>query len=665
MTEDYKKNLLDYATGNIQEGTPTTDEIIKEMIEVDRTEWKSGTILPNGWADFHYEGVIQEKNSDILILYGGYRASSSTGINNEVYGIITLLDQNFHPIKSIYEYDNGTKLRYIQIMKQNDDNTFYMVDDTNFAFKYDDTILNSTKRLVLLNNFTSKIEGDYSLLLRSSYVFPNDYNLFKCENIEKNPNQAFYVMVGKIYDDAGNTYNSVAQISLNIPYRESVEWNKINIISRINTVTERTTGQYIASLINFQNEDYQVKVFCRYHHFTYSGGQLVTEEHYVRYYVKNYNSSSYLFSNIITGEDAKSSLQNDLEYQAIFINDNICYFVLDNINNTLLSERDLYIRLWEYNISDSTINKIYEKSYGYGFPDKQEQIFLYNNSGKLYIEHIIKKTSTTADYYIQRYNDIWEPILISEDKPYQWNQRGFYVSNSYNLLKLFLFPVNPRSATWYFPVIKEIYNQNQYNGEPYINKDALCPLYSNLYSNGSLVFSRNLYNISKQNNMTMSSVEIPNTYLNDTTITENDLISKTNLELVSDPTQWTKNIYEVVDINFLNTISVIDEDTNTTYLDSAIKLNNATVDGGDINYQNTPCNKFRINYTDSTTEIHELQWNTIDDTHKDLIISFYVDKAINSIDLISNDETTIYLNIPVEVEIGNYYSIKQKIRIGE
>jgi hypothetical protein len=162
----------------------------------------------------------------------------------------------------------------------------------------------------------------------------------------------------------------------------------------------------------------------------------------------------------------------------------------------------------------------------------------------------------------------------------------------------------------------------------------------------------------------MSSVEIPNTYLNDLTITQNDLISNTNLQMISDLSSWNKNIYEVVDLNFLNSISVIDEDTDTTYLDSAIKVNNATTDGGDVNYQNTPCNKYQINYADNTTSIKPLYWSAIDDTHKQTMISFYVDKAITSIDFISNDETTIYLNIPVEVEVGNYYSLSEKIRIG-
>ena len=45
--------------------------------------------------------------------------------------------------------------------------------------------------------------------------------------------------------------------------------------------------------------------------------------------------------------------------------------------------------------------------------------------------------------------------------------------------------------------------------------------------------------------------------------------------------------------------------------------------------------------------------------------SLQVNKAINSIDLISNDETTIYLTINGTFTIGNYYTINQKVRIGD
>jgi hypothetical protein len=276
----------------------------------------------------------------------------------------------------------------------------------------------------------------------------------------------------------------------------------------------------------------------------------------------------------------------------------------------------------------------------------------------------------TTDTNLER----WQLISTNKNvyKTNIFNQRTVLRRN-YNIVNLFTFSGyfktglgSPTGTINGFEInIQDLAPINGYVGEPYVNVDSLSPLYSNLYSNGSLVFSRNLYNISKQNNMSMSSVEIPNSYLNDTTITQNDLIGETNLELVNDTTNWTKNIYEVVDVNFLNTIRVIDEDTGTEYLESAIKLNNSTTDGGSTNYQNTPCNKFRINYNDSTTSTDNFVWTSIDDTHKQTTISIYVDKAMNSIDLISNDGTTIYLHIPLEVEVGKYYSINQKVRIGE
>ena len=45
MTEDYKKNLLDYATGNLEETSPTNEEIILEQIESNRSQWKKSFLL--------------------------------------------------------------------------------------------------------------------------------------------------------------------------------------------------------------------------------------------------------------------------------------------------------------------------------------------------------------------------------------------------------------------------------------------------------------------------------------------------------------------------------------------------------------------------------------------------------------------------------------------
>lgn len=642
MTEDYKKNLLDYATGNIQEGTPTTDEIIKEMIEVNRSDWAG--FYPTSYSGFRFEGLISadENTSGLFILYGGYYLNND---KTNSKGIIILLDTNFKPIKAFYKFDSGTDLRYIQCMKQDENGSFYMIDDTYWSDNYETQgFKNGTRRFVLLNNFSVQTDGEYKLILRTSYIFGTNYNNFLCRNMFKNPNSSHYVFIGKYFE----TYRNTKTISLKINVGSANEWEYINT----------TNYEYAGSYVEFDNED-------KYYVRSIFNEMSVLRDYFITG-TKDFNSNTYSMENTGNFNYYFDIDTQDYNNQVVFINKNEVYFVGNNqIRQIGSSAYDKYIGLYKYDYSTSTLTTIYEEFIENAKSISKRAMYINQNLNEIYIQYNNNFNSNKADYYYQKLiNNEWNPISLGTHPFYRY-YRSIYIANKFNLVSIYLFANSVSSSSWYFQIIKEVYNPTQYNGEPYESKDSLCPLYSNLYSNGSLIFSRNLYNISKQNNMTMSSVEIPNSYLNDTTITQNDLVSKTNLELVNDSTQWTKNIYEVVDINFLNTISVIDEDTNTTYLDSAIKLNNATVDGGDTNYQNTPCNKFRINYTDSTTEIHELQWNTIDDTHKDLVISFYVEKSINSIDLISNDETTIYLNIPVEVEIGNYYSIKQKIRIGE
>lgn len=672
MTEDYKKNLLNYMTNKIVEGTPTTDEIIKQQTEENRSKWTP--YIPNGWANFHFENIIKDKNSNKYILYGGYRSSESTSVDDNVYGIIILLDENLNPYKSFYEFDNGTKLRSILLMNQAEDGTFYMIDDTSYT-NFNSRSVNNNPRFVILNNFILEDK----IKLRVSYNLPYRTNadisyFFGFKSIEKNPNQAQYVIITEYqkFNAHGSSggglltwYAGVCCIELNIPYGASPEWKWIEIAKGKSTQEESySSGYYRASFIKFSENKYLVKAVCLEDNNNYSA---------YSYYFKDYTSSSFtktIIQTLTTSEYLLVQGYYRLEQQDIFINETDCYFVDGNLEHDTI--RAGTIKLYHYNTSNNTLTTIYENNYpapetaGY---NRKEAIFLAQNQGKLYIQYLLCTGETWEDYqynyYFQRYEGTWNPILIGENQLCQTPFRAFYINNNYNLLKVFIYPNNPRRATWYFKILKEVYNPVQYNGEPYVSKDSLSPLYVNLYSNGSLIFSRNLYNISKQNNMTMSSVEIPNTYLNDINITENDLISETNLEMNKDPKQWTKNIYEVVDLNFLNTITIIDEDTNTPYINGAIKLNQATTDGGATNYTNAPCTKYRINYADNTTDIQEMNWLDIDSYNKQVQISIYVDKAMLSIDLLSHDENTIYLTIPLEVEIGKYYTIKQKVRIGD
>lgn len=666
MTEDYKEQLLNYVTGDLENTTPSQphDEFFKQIVEANWSDWRY--YIPATWQNMHCEGIIKSNTGDVCIMYGGYYTDSIT--NGK--GFIIIVDNEFNPIKYIEEFSSGTPLRYIQCLKQAEDNSFYMVDDNYFSYN-DDTglgyLTNGQRRFVMLNNFTIKNNGEYEVVLRTSYNFDKSYsgtdidsqqNNIYVKNMAKDPNSSNYVFIGKRYNTTASKtgFNLIHIVQLTINVEEANTWKHWTFTN------ERC--YYGGSYIDFNGSgNPYFRVIG-----AYDGGNGIYQ------LTKNYNTdtltSSVIYTNATYPDDDIPTKY--FENQCVFLNKNKVYFVVSNQWTTWSgTAEDKHIALCEYDFSNSQLTQIYERYLGQNtLPDYylwKDAIFLSENQGYLYIQYckdyLWENSEYTANYYVQRYDGVWNPILIKENGKCSLRQRGFYVLNNYNLVKIFCCPINFRSPTWYFPIIKEIYNPSQYNGESYIDTNVLNPLYANLYSNGSLIFSRNLYNISKQNNMTMSSVEIPNNYLNDTTITQNDLISETNFQMNSDNTQWTKNVYEVVDLNFLNTITVTDVEENESYLQGAIRINNAITDVND--YSDMTCTKARINYTDSTTKVISVVWTPIDELHKETEITLYVSSPIMSIDFISEDEETIYLTKMLEVEQDKYYTIKQKIRIGD
>ena len=616
MTEDYKEQLLNYITGNLGTTSPTYDEIFKEIIEANRSDWTS--YMPSSWDNMKVEGLIKSNTSDTIVLYGGYRKDTTTK------GFIILLDTDFKPFKYFDSYSSGTPLRYIQAMNQDEDGTFYLVDDTYYSAGEENDVTTSQKRFVMVNNFTIPTNNIYKINLRISYIFGNDYKNFYCRNIQKNPNSANYAMVGSTFITSTNRYLGIKEIELIINVGMPNEWSYIQ--------TPQTNDYYQTygdSIISFNNDNKaSVKIITSY-----------LGNNGVHSLIKNFNDTGFTYNTLYISSYRSDSIDSrHFNNQCIFINPNEMYFVLTNQQNSWDgSAEDKHIALFYYNFTTSELETIFDKYLGNAIYMVKELICLGINQAKLYISYYVDEDemNNTANYYVQRYEGIWNPKLVAQDKLFAMQQRGFYVDNDYNLLKIFCYPTNFRSQTWYFPIVKEVYNPTNYNGEEYINTNFLNPKYANIYSNGSIVFSRNLYNISKQNNMMMASVEIPNNYLNNITITQNDLISETNLQMNSNNIAWNKNEYEVVDVNFLNTISVIDEDLNKEYLLCATRINNSITDIND--YSNTSCNKVRINYIDTTTKIFPISWSTIDETHKETEFSIYVDKAIKSIDFISND----------------------------
>ena len=381
----------------------------------------------------------------------------------------------------------------------------------------------------MLNDISIPIDNTYNVKLRRSYILGNDYNNYLCREIYKNPNSSHYFMAGTKFDTLNKYYNP--------SYTKIIDL-KINVGSANEWATDETEEKYKygGSYCYFDyNDNAQWKVIISpnpYNNLT------------IRYWYGTNgtatNSGAIATFSYKTYVDA-----TNYNNQCVFVNENLVYFVLTNQRwGTTGTLEAKYIGLYSFDFTTNALQELYFKSLGnYDFC-YLEQISLNVVLGKLYIEYItnISEDGRTGDYYIQRYDGEWSPILIKETGNYYYGGSCFYVFQDFNLLKMHCYQANPSGLSWNMLDITEIYSASNYNGEPYENYNSLIGDYGNIYSNNKLVFSRDLYNLSVTNNYSVSTLEIPNTYLNGITLSPKDLIGKTNTKLVSDTMGINKNI---------------------------------------------------------------------------------------------------------------------------
>lgn len=623
MTDDYKEQLLNYVTGNlsIEEGNdiPIFEEI--KSYENNFHNFMLQSDLAN--YDYFFSGFLRIPNISNFILYGTYYDDLRRAVAKSFFVIV---DVNFNPIKLIYKYNTGTLFRFFQKLDVDENGNIYGID---YTYNYNDNgnIIDEEKRLILLNNVLTSnlIYGDYTVILRKSYIM--SYTNFTPRQIYKDNDSATYVMVGFL---SSNQTIKPTVVSCKINVGEANEWN----IYTYNRECETTMDSYIL----WSDDSYDLKIVSMYYANTQAkylellfDGTNFTEN--LVYNLPSYDGTPYTFISSIAFKN-----MNEVYYQ--------------------LNAKKIILKT---NYSTNSYNVIYEEQAPVG-------IYTYSNvilktvNNNVFINFLIHEMD-------EEYNtEIFLQFgIIVDDETYLTEKLNidhttdvnlFMVNNNYNFYEL-LYQVGN-----YLYNVSLDYNSLNYNGTSYINYNSLKSSKGKLYSDDRLIFSRNLYNKTSLNNSTISTIQIPNGLLNDTPISENELLSETNLTLIQNNQVFTKNIYETVFLNYINQISVIDEDTNTPYVSSAIKVNNSINIGTQTSYENSACTKYRINYTDTTTQINNLEWLPINKYNKITQITFYADKNITSIDLISEDETTVYLNIPVEVEIGNTYTIKQKVRTG-
>ena len=641
MTNSNKSNILEYISGNFTPTSPSDAELYLESMDVDRSDWLN--YIPDNWNNFRFEGMVSgnELTNNLSVLYGGYLDE-----NNNCYGIIILVDANFKPVKTFYEYDSGTKLRYIQYMKQAEDGTFYFIDDEAFSYTQKQQVVSSQKRFVMINNLTIKTDT-YHLRLRTTYIFPDAYKNFYCKNMYKDANSSHYVFFGSGADSTSPsyTYRILGIIGLKINVGMPNEWT---------VYVGQGSMLFGSAIAQFDGEN--VKFRCLGSSTSNSSRNITCFE---KTYTGNVSTSS-----IATFSYHPYIDDDTYKKQSSFVDYDNVYFVQNNQRwGSSGNNRPKYIGLYKYSFATDIIDTIYEKYLGdYDFCNL-ESIYIDRNEGQLYIQYNtnVDDANSTADYYYQRLENEWKPILLGTTKPFMYHQRTIFVKNDFNLLQIYLYATNPRQQTWYQHVIKEDYNPQNYNSIPYIDYDSMIPRKAVLYGLNGVLFARNLYNKTIFGNMTTSTIQIPYNYLNDVQIKNKLLESNTNQTIDLDTSIFTKNIYENVLLNFIDTILVKDDDEELSYPSTANYITQNINTGTKVNYDSTKITKVRLNYQDGS-QIIPISWSG--STVKQTQFTIYISSTLRTIDFMNEDENFVYITKTYNnLVVGKYYTISQKLKI--
>ena len=670
MTDDYKGKLLRYFTNNLKQETGIDESeferqnpILKEDI-ISMLDEK----FPYGYLQ---TGTLACKNSTgeyngYTLVYGYYLYQSTATTYSNRRGYILLLNENMDLLQIITEFSSGTPFNYITSMNVDEEGNFY---GTDFILNPPGSSQLGSTRFIMLNNISLKLpsEDTYKAVLRQSYYLQGNLGyqyLPLLWYIGKSPTSANYIFYRGI-DDA---------LTLKINVGSENEWKYYDY------TTPRQWSSMISPHVLYNSWDNEDNLtMCTYTYGTYND---------VEYIFKIYSTGekittstvatiSSLFSDCNNFKIIKTGstvVSGDLTTQSeVMVANNQGYIMLGGV---FTDENNQYRAIYRmFKINNTTVTKVYEHIEEEPVQDENPILYSYsyNLNGAIFTNFYIR-TNTLSDNGI--FNCYCALILDDPSKdttiplitiPSSAVNKAhiFSIKNTFNLYTTFFLGQDAETSDVYLTKANVVYNQLNYNGKPYENTNSLIPNQGFLYDNEGIIFARNLYDKVVSGNLTTSTIQIPNTILNDISITNQQLISETNNIMVENTNILSKNIYEEILLNFNNTMTISNQNdlSNITYnYNGAVKLNTSASDTED--YNNTAMGKYRINYEDETNQINDLHWYKVGNFYRCKLSVYNPTNNITSIDLISDDETMIYQTIDCSnLEEEKIYTIYQDVYI--
>lgn len=639
MTEDFKSKIIAYLCGKYEVQTGENKPTIEEIKETTNnfTDNLKAELKNQGHEVYrlYIYGSVQSRNAsdeglDKTLIYGVV-----DDINRDLTGYIAIVDVNFNLIQVITKYSSGVNIDRLQNLEVDEKGNLMAIERHGAGV--------GTLRFLLLNNPTVKLPSDteYKLIIKKSYEFPSNLNNYNYNFIRRRISGGNYLFGGT---NTTSTGRLPIAVELTINVGTDNDWKLFESDSSFDSSVSYSVIDIWQNWDSQNNFDFQMIGFAG----TEKGKLCVFSKEDTTISLNTINMFLPVSNETIKKSSAKIQQKNDF-YSIIYsiYNNNRnsrfqIFHIYDNLSDRIYSQK---INLTNYSPNDD-YSYFDIKIYGYD----------------VNIVALCTKTTSTYILYIGRIanNQVYlvEKDNINQPIP---NPIVFYnVTKQFNLYNYQFQLWNKLYSTL------EIYNESNYNGFPYQNLDSMVPNSGILYNSSNIpIFARNLYNKTISARTTQSTIEVPNTYLNDDIISKEKLLGKTNSILISNNQAITKNIYETLNINFINALQIRNDNDETNSILNPIgasRLNNSISNLAD--YENAKMSKYRINYSDNTNRIINNIWAPIGNFYR-TIINIYVNKEIKSIDFISDDETTIYCSIRPILEINKIYKIKQDVYIDE
>lgn len=629
MTDDLKGYLLKYLTGKFTMKTKpigtqipfTQADTIASNIDIELT-----AMFPNGYSLGSDEvSKTLKANNEINVIWGNYTDTDSID-----KGFILLL-QKGTILQVITEYDTGVKIGYIYRLALDEDNNFYgIIKGNDFTTPY----------LTLLNNFTVKKIDDteYTVKRRSSYnvdiTIPQTYDYLTM--LTKSTNSSYYLI--------GNPeFLHMIKIEVGETNKEADFY-----------ISNQTIGDITLSNISADDNGATIEL-----------KKLLNGVFYI--YKATYTDTSTSSIQLIKQTELNIDTNfTSLETGSLEQKGNNTY-VINVVNRKSLPEKEYVLSI--YRIKNNTEVEYLMGNFQDDYPGEAIICGHMFNTGDAIAIAISQPIGTTINYrndiglINEENNDI--PFVYTEDgistsiRPFDYKIVSF--ENNYNLLNVDLY-TNTQTLKY-----QTIYNPNNYTGNMYTNTNTFIPQYGNLYENNKIIFSRNLYNRTINKNTTTCTIEVPNLYLNNNTITNEELMSETTLPICNNSIQISKNIYETLYVNFINTI-LMKNITNTG--EEINRSDEATVVNQEMTWGLTNTSvvtKYRLIYVNGGEEVktfNDSEIEYIDSLTARYTISLIITEDLLRIELINDNENMIYAKIDCSrTEKGTFYKITQDLVI--